>query len=112
MVFGRIGHAHLQLGHLPEAIAAYRTELARRPAAIPVRLALANALLRSGRPVEAVAQYRQVIEAWPREPTARAGLAQAHLLLGEGGRAREQYEVLRTLDPELAARLRGVFEPS
>ncbi|HSE95977.1 MAG TPA: tetratricopeptide repeat protein [Methylomirabilota bacterium] len=111
MVFGRLGHAYYQLGHLPEAIAAYRAELARLPEAVPLRLWLANALLQSHRPAEAVAQYRQVIDAWPREPNARAGLAQAHLLLGESGQAREQYDVLRTLDPELAARLRGAFEP-
>jgi len=105
MAFGLLGQAYAQVGRLPEAIAAYREELAIRPQMTEARIGLGIALIRIGRPSEAVPPLQEVIALNPRVGLPRLALAEAYLALGDLGRAREQQEVLRELDPLGAARL-------
>jgi tetratricopeptide (TPR) repeat protein len=144
MAFGLVGQAYEQLGQLPEAIAAYREELATRPHMVEARIGLGSSLIQAGRPVEAVEELqRALVEApgfpatltnlgiallelgrprdavphllgaiaiSPRNGVPRLALARAYLALGEHDHAREQYTVLREVNPTLAARLGKRFE--
>jgi hypothetical protein len=68
MAYGRLGQAYEQLGLVPEAIAAYRPELAVRPAALEARSA-ARGSAGQGRP-----EPRRRSRSW-RAPSRRDGRA-------------------------------------
>ncbi|PYM54507.1 MAG: hypothetical protein DMD79_24475, partial [Candidatus Rokuibacteriota bacterium] len=68
-------------------------------------------LTQLGQPADAIARFRHAIELGGDAASAHFGLIQAYLALGRTTVAREEYETLRTLDPELAGRIRVVFPP-
>jgi Flp pilus assembly protein TadD len=86
MALGWLGQAYEQLGRLPEAIAAYRAELAMRPDMVEARTGLGGALIRAGRPAEAVGELERALARSPDVPAVRTNLGIALLELH---RARE-----------------------
>jgi tetratricopeptide (TPR) repeat protein len=116
-------HANLawtltKLGRLPEAAEHYRTLLIHEPTLVAARSSLAAVLIADGRPSEALDVLRQASDgnspedviaffsgalvARPDDASLRLGLLQAYLTSGRVDLAREQYEVLRRLDPSLS----------
>jgi tetratricopeptide (TPR) repeat protein len=135
MAYGRLGQAYEQLGLVPEAIAAYRQELAVRPAAMEARVRLGGALELEGalsagwagpdlwinlglaldslgRYWEAIDRFGQALQASPGNAVAMLGLARSHLHLGQKDLARADYETLKKLDPQLAEQLRRELDRS
>jgi protein O-mannosyl-transferase len=105
MAYGLLGQAYAQVGRLPEAVAAYRQELALRPHMTEAQMGLGTVLIRIGRPAEAIPYLEAVIRLNPRAGVPHMALAEAYLALGDLDRARAQHEMLRELDPVEAARL-------
>lgn len=68
--------------HPKEAIARYRTGLARRPEDIPARFNLARILLENGDPKGAVSEYAALTERSPEHALGWLGSATAQLALG------------------------------
>lgn len=115
------------LGQFPEAVKRYRIVLASVPDAVLVRVNLATALVQTGRraeavqelrraldashPVRAAAYFKRAVEADPSAAIPRAALFQLHMEAGRRDLAREQYDVLRAVDPALAGLLGRQFEP-
>jgi tetratricopeptide (TPR) repeat protein len=118
-----MGLALVELGRVDEALLWYERGLRLRPESLGIRVSLATALVRSGRLAEAVARldearryhrpdelvryFGAAVSARPGLPVNRLGLLQAYLALGERGRAREEYEALARLAPDLAALVAG-----
>ena len=114
-----VGLALAGLGRLDEAITHYEAVLQQSPGNITVRSNVAAALVRLGRrreavaelrlglrfngPEEAAAYFRNDAAANPTRPIPRLGLALVFLARGDRPSALEQIEILRRLDPELAA---------
>ncbi|MFQ5899333.1 MAG: tetratricopeptide repeat protein, partial [Candidatus Methylomirabilia bacterium] len=63
---------------------------------------LGAALTDLGRPAEALDHVRRAIELNPESAFAHFELARAYVALGKVGAAREEYEIVRRLDPQLA----------
>jgi Flp pilus assembly protein TadD len=117
-LYRSVGLALASLGRYPEAVAWYERGLELRPQAMDTRASLAAALTQMGRRQEAVdrlaeglryvspagmVQYFRSASEWrPTAPIPRLGLIEAYLRLGDREQARQEYQALSRLDPELA----------
>lgn len=103
--------ALLRMGRPEEAVERLQEVLRTAPSYPAARVALGFALNDLGKPDEAAGHLRRAIELEPGSAMARLGLVQAYLALGRKDLAREQYEALRLLEPELAASVGSRFAP-
>ncbi|MBN2194427.1 MAG: tetratricopeptide repeat protein [Polyangiaceae bacterium] len=69
----------------------------------------ASVVFAEGRREEAIAEVRRAIGIAPREPRSRLELASMYIKMNRADLARPEYEALRQLDPEMAARLSRFF---
>ena len=94
------------LGRFEEAIAQFRIEVQARPDSFSANLNLGSVLVQSGKPAEAVPYLRKALEVRPRLPQAHFSLGMAFLAMGDRDSASAQVEILKSMDPALAKRLR------
>jgi protein O-mannosyl-transferase len=105
-----LGGVLVKSGRPAEALEELRPALADAPNQPAVHIVTGQALAVLGRSPDAVAHFQRAIALGARDGAARLGLAWTYLQLGERGLAREQYDVLVTLDPPRAAALRTVLD--
>ncbi|HEY3763784.1 MAG TPA: AAA family ATPase [Gaiellales bacterium] len=86
-----------------DAERALRDALAVSPENVPLRLHLADTLLRSGRPGDAEAEYREALSRAPANTNAQAGLAAAFFQQGRFGEAIVVVEALLDQAPHAGA---------
>jgi tetratricopeptide (TPR) repeat protein len=66
---------------------------------------LGNALLRRGEIGEAIAHYTEAVRTKPNFSEAHFSMGLAYVMIGNRNAAREEYRILRTINPELAMAL-------
>lgn len=86
-----------------DAVDALREALGVSPENVPLRLHLADTLLRSGRPGDAEAEFRLALHFQPGHPGAQLGLAAAFFQLGKLGEAVVLVEALIETEPSAPA---------
>jgi protein O-mannosyl-transferase len=101
----RLAAALAQTGDLDNAQRRLTTVLQRRPNHVEALTTMGLVLVDAGRPADAAAYLERAAIRAPRAPAARAGLVRAHLALGDRAQAERELAALRSLDPQLPARL-------
>lgn len=101
--------ALLDLGRPEEAHARLRTGASMDRSDPIVRSNLGNVLTGLGRPEEGVGHLQRAIELAPHAPHPRLGLGIALLALGRYDEAREQYDILMSMDAPMARSLAQVL---
>ena len=91
-VYGNIGSARSQEGHLDEAIRCYHQAIAIKPELGALHFNLANALLQKGNYEAAVASYRETLKIKPDWPDVIANLGNALSMQGNLEEALETYQ--------------------
>ncbi len=99
-VFGKLGKWETARQVIAEAVR-------HRPADALLRCDLGIVYGNSGRPEEAIAEFREALRLRPDFPVALLNLGIIYSRLGEKEKAEEQYRKLRSLDEELAGKLRN-----
>jgi Flp pilus assembly protein TadD len=105
-----LGGILLRDGRPAEALVELRRAVAEAPDHVDTRTKLGLALLAVGEPGEAALHLKLAVAGRPADPVARLALARAYVAVGDRERARAEHDVLRTLDPRLADRLRTSLE--
>ena len=103
------GECSLAQGDRRGAQMAFARALELRPQDVRTLLRCGTIALLMGRGEEATEYLRRAVQIAPREPRPRFELANAYLQTKRLEQARQEYDVLVGLDPELAARLRVLF---
>jgi Flp pilus assembly protein TadD len=101
--------AEIEDGHVGDAIIQLNEALRIRPDSVPALDALGRALLADKRPDAAMVAFQRALEVNPADSVGRLGLARVYLARGDRAGAREQLELLRARDPNLAARFEHEF---
>ena len=102
MAHDNLGVAYSTLGRWPEAVTAFQQAIRLQPDDTVAHYNLGVAYSNLGRSQDAVAAYQQVIRLKHNDARAHLALAAVYLMLGDRGAAREEYTILKTLDPSLA----------
>jgi len=97
-----LGIALIEDGRYEEAIRELQTALHRKPDHLTTLTALGRALLADGRADRATVTFAHAVRVAPDAPIPHLGLARAHLAQGDTTAAREQLQIVRALDPNLA----------
>jgi len=100
-----LGLLYQKQGLYQQAAEAYRQAIRFGPDSPRAYNNLGVVYLIQGRYERAAQVYREAVQLAPDDPDLRFNLGMSYLSLGEKESAYEQYEILRRLDPELAARL-------
>ncbi len=100
-----LGTANAFIGNFEEAAAALREAVQLSPDFLPAYGNLGAVCLRLGRFREAIEAYGQVLRLKPDDADARFNRGMAYYVLGDKDSARKEYELLKPLDGELAAKL-------
>lgn len=101
--------ALVQIGRAEEAVEQLEAALRLDPDSLAAHVNLGWAFNALGRFDEAISHFRRATELKPDSPMARLGLVRAYLALGREDAAREQYEVLRAVEPRVAASVGALF---
>ena len=80
-----LGAVEESQGHIPEAVAEYRSELRLHPSNADAHVNLANALAASRQFNEAVAEYRKAIELKPQDSEIHMAFASLAAPIGRRG---------------------------
>lgn len=100
-----LGTAYEKLGKLEEAAKAYRESIKIKPTFIYALYNLALIDAKQDRPQEAIDLLRKVVQLEPRNVFAQHALGVLYVRTGEKNGAMQQYDILQTLNPKLAADL-------
>jgi tetratricopeptide (TPR) repeat protein len=106
-----LGLAYDNLGLYQEAIAEYKEAIRLKPDYADAHYNLGLAYAHLGRHQEAVEEWKQAIRLKPEYADAHYNLGLAYLLLGERGAALDEYNILKTLDADLAGKLFRLIYP-
>jgi Flp pilus assembly protein TadD len=102
-VLNNLGVALMSQRKFQEALQYLDRAAALDPDRVPVMTNRGLTLGELGRVEEALATLRRAVDLGAKEPLPRLALGRAHLARGDLAAAREQYEILLTLDPRLAS---------
>jgi len=97
-----MGSSLTELGKMGEAIAHFQKALRIRPDYPMARYNLGNALFRQGKMQEAIAQYREAVRSKSNFSEAHFSLGLAYWRIGDRTSAMEEYEILKSINPDLA----------
>jgi Flp pilus assembly protein TadD len=100
-----------QLDQPNDALAAFREAITIRPDWAEAHLGMGGHLLSMRRTDDAVTALERAVTLAPNMSRARFTLALAHLEKGDRAGAVRQYQVLRDMDAEMAAKLRASIYP-
>jgi tetratricopeptide (TPR) repeat protein len=106
-----LASAYIDTGRFEDGIDCCNKAIEINPDSPNAYVTLAGAFGNLGRFPEAIETYKKGIELMPDNPVARFGLGLAYLKNGDPDAAAEQYEILRKLDQDQAARLRSYMKP-
>ena len=81
-----------------------------KPSLAEAHFGLAMAYDQLARYPEAIKAYRQAIRIKPNYAEARCGLGIVYSMMGDKDAARQQYEILKTLDKTLAKKLLSIIQ--
>jgi tetratricopeptide (TPR) repeat protein len=101
VVLGRRGQALLELGRLPEALAAFEAALAADPSALEPRLGRVMALISRRQLDAALAEAQAAVTAAPTAGRAHMALALVRIRREERGEATSEIALALTLEPNL-----------
>ncbi|MFQ5520497.1 MAG: tetratricopeptide repeat protein, partial [Candidatus Methylomirabilia bacterium] len=104
--------ALLRQGTPEEAMAHLAHVIRRDPEHVGGHMNLGAALTSLGRPAEALDHVRRAIELSPESAFPHFELARAYMALGWTDAARQEYEILRRLDPRLASAFSRLVNPA
>ena len=104
-VLNNLGVALMSQRNFQDALRHLERAAALEPRRVPVLTNLGITLTELGRVGDALGPLRRAIELAPKEPLPRVALGRTYLASGDLQRAREQYDVLLTLDARLASAL-------
>jgi tetratricopeptide (TPR) repeat protein len=100
-----LGTAYEKLGKLEEAAKAYQESIKIKPTFTNALYSLALIDAKQDRPQEAIELLRKVVQIEPRNVFAQHALGVLYVRTGEKNGAMQQYYILQTLNPKLAADL-------
>jgi Flp pilus assembly protein TadD len=104
VLYFSLGSAYEKLGKLEEATRAYQESIKIKPTtAVLYSLALIDG--KQDHPQEAIELLRKVVQLEPRNVFAQHALGVFYIRTGEKNGAMQQYDILKTLNPKLAADL-------
>jgi len=100
-----LGHIYENLGKLDEAIAAYKQSLEKKSSFTVALYQLAGVYLAKRELRNAIDPLRKLLAEEPNHEYGNYALGQVYSLLGDNTGAMQQYYILQTLNPRLAAML-------
>jgi tetratricopeptide (TPR) repeat protein len=100
-----LGAAYEKLGKLEDAARAYQESIKIKPTFTYALYNLALLDAKQDRPQEAIELLRKVVQLDPRHVFAQHALGVLYVRTGEKSGAMQQYDILQTLNPKLAADL-------
>ena len=100
-----LGIAYGKIGRLPEAIDAYQQAIRINPNSVDAYLNLGNAYGKLSRRQDAIDAYRQAIKIKPDYASAHCNLGFAYLAIGDKKSALAEFDILKSLNPQLADKL-------
>ncbi|MGD0786301.1 MAG: tetratricopeptide repeat protein, partial [Sedimentisphaerales bacterium] len=100
-----LGVAYARLGRWPQAIDASKQAIRIKPDLANAHKNLGNAYYALGRYPKAIESYKQVIRITPDDPWAYYNLGLAYLATGDKNSALTEYNILKSLNPQLANKL-------
>jgi tetratricopeptide (TPR) repeat protein len=99
------GHAHRDLGEYTQAITYYLEALVNDPGYIRAHYSIGFAYLKLNRPNEAIASFKKAVDINPYNPETHYYLGLSYFIAGRKDPAFGSYDILKTLDPQLAQKL-------
>ena len=105
-----LGMAYYNLGNWNDALAAYQMAVKISPEYAEGYFGLGMACAMLGRNIEAVEAHKQASRIDPEYAEAHFALALDFLLMGDSGSALQEYEILKTLDEDLAIQLINIMQ--
>lgn len=104
-----IASYYMEAGCTEKAVDALRQVVRLEPNDAHARVILGDAYWECGRHEEAMAAYKQAIDLHVDGAQAHYHLAEAYIKMGDEDSALQEYEILKTLDEELANELLGLI---
>jgi Flp pilus assembly protein TadD len=105
-----LGRVHFVAGRYSEAAALFEKVLRRTPHAVGTKKNLAAAYARMGRYQDAVSVLQSAVASAPGDAQARLELGIVSLLAGDRSTAERQYDALRDMDADSAAKLKKILD--
>jgi tetratricopeptide (TPR) repeat protein len=103
--YTNLGAAYANLGHLSEAIDAFKMAAQIDPDLAEAHYNLGYAYAKLGRYTEAIDIYKQAIRIKPDYALAHYNLGVAYLAIDDKDSAMAEYNILKSLNPEMAKKL-------
>ena len=105
-----LGHAHRNRGEFKQAIAYYNQALEANPYYSKAYYSIGFAYLKLNLQKEAIDSFKRAVDINPYNPEAYYNLGLSYFIIGSKDSAFECYEILKTLDSQLAEKLRSYIE--
>jgi tetratricopeptide (TPR) repeat protein len=103
--YSNLANSLAEQGKIEEAMIHYTQALRIKPDFAEAHYNLGNALLRRGEIEEAIIHYTEAVRTQPNFSEAHFSMGLAYVMIGNRNAAREEYRILRTINPELAMTL-------
>jgi tetratricopeptide (TPR) repeat protein len=100
-----LGNAYCAIGRWSEAIEAYKNAIRIKPDLAEAHTNLGIVYRKLGRFTEAIDAYKQAIKIKPNFAEAYANLGIAYLAIGDKNSAMAEYNILKSLNSEMASKL-------